>query len=115
MRRAKDRESDQVIVVLGYGEIGADGVHRITDVCRAGVKRAEALAAETKPRAIVFTGWSSTGGPSEAEQMAALWSGRCDVDLLLEPLAANTAENAARSLRIVSTVAGARGVCVVCS
>ncbi len=73
-----------VIVVLGYHEFAADGSHGISDICRAGVRRAEALAASVKPRAVVFTGWSSTGGASEAEQMAAAWSGRTDVELIRE-------------------------------
>ena len=33
-----------VIVVLGYHEFGDDGSHGISDICRAGVRRAEALA-----------------------------------------------------------------------
>ena len=104
-----------VIVVLGYDEIGADGSHRISAICRAGVRRAEALAARARPSAVVFTGWSSNGGPSEAEQMAAAWRGRGDVPLVLEPLAVNTAENAVRSLQIVSRIDEAAEVIVVCS
>ena len=46
---------------------------------------------------------------AEAEQMVAAWRGRRDVDLLLEPLAATTAENAARSLRVVSALSGSKG------
>ena len=40
-----------------------------------GRRRAEALAARAPPRAVIFTGWSSTGGPAEADQMAQEWQG----------------------------------------
>ena len=36
---------DRVIVVLGYHEIGDDGRHGISSICRAAVRRAEELAA----------------------------------------------------------------------
>jgi hypothetical protein len=67
--------SDRVIVVLGYRQIGHDGSHGISAICRAAVRRAESLAAEATPRAVIFTGWSSNGGPTEADQMAAEWWG----------------------------------------
>jgi uncharacterized SAM-binding protein YcdF (DUF218 family) len=105
----------RVIVVLGYHEIGADGRHGISSICRAAVRRAEALAAEAPPRAVIFTGWSSNGGPPEAEQMAEEWQGRRDVPLLREPQAVNTAENAVRSLELVRAIAGASEVVLVCS
>jgi uncharacterized SAM-binding protein YcdF (DUF218 family) len=107
--------SDRVIVVLGYHEIGDDGSHGISRICRAAVRRAEALAEEAAPRAVIFTGWSSTGGPPEAEQMAAEWGGRRDIALLCEPRAVNTAENAVRSLELVRTIEGASEVVLVCS
>ncbi len=104
-----------VIVVLGYHEFGADGTHGISDICRAGVRRAEALAARTRPRAVIFTGWSSTGGPSEAEQMADAWSGRPDVEVICESHATNTAENAVRTIEILRGMDGPLEVEVVCS
>jgi uncharacterized SAM-binding protein YcdF (DUF218 family) len=110
-----DGVSDRVIVVLGYHEIGGDGSHRISSICRAAVRRAEALAAEARPRAVIFTGWSSSGGPAEADQMAEEWKGRRDVALLREPRAINTAENAVRSLALVQTIDGASEVVLVCS
>jgi uncharacterized SAM-binding protein YcdF (DUF218 family) len=106
---------DRVIVVLGYHEIGEDGRHGISSICRAAVRRAEALAAETPPRAVIFTGWSSSGGPAEAEQMAEEWKGPRDVALLKEPNAVNTAENAVRSLELVRSLEGASEVVLVCS
>jgi hypothetical protein len=110
-----DRAPNRVIVVLGYDEISADGTHGISAICRAGVRRAEELAAVEDPLAVVFTGWSSNGGPSEAEQMRDAWQGRWDVPLLLEPLAVNTAENAVRSLLVIRRLAHVEEVVVVCS
>jgi DUF218 domain-containing protein len=116
----QDRQEDprtraRVIVVLGYHEVGADGSHGISDICRAGVGRAEALADQRTPRAVVFTGWSSTGGPSEAEQMANIWSGRSDVPLIRESHAVNTAENAVRTIEVLRGLDGPLDVIVVCS
>jgi uncharacterized SAM-binding protein YcdF (DUF218 family) len=115
--RSKRREEarDRVIVVLGYHQLGDDGRHGISSICRAAVRRAEQLAAEAPPRAVIFTGWSSTGGPAEADQMAEEWQGRRDVALLREPRAVNTAENAVRSLEIVRAIEGASEVVLVCS
>ena len=113
--RPGSQGQDRVIVVLGYREIGADGSHRISEICRAAVRRAEALAAEAKPRAVIFTGWSCTGGPTEADQMAAEWKGRRDVALIREPAATNTAENAVRSLALLKELEGGAEVITVCS
>src|SRR4051794_1915907 len=111
----RDGARERVIVVLGYHELGDDGRHGISSICRAAVRRAERLAAEAPPRAVIFTGWSSTGGPAEADQMAAEWQGRRDVALLREPRAVNTAENAVRSLAIVQAIEGASEGVLVCS
>ena len=110
-----DSRPGPVIVVLGYHEFGDDGSHGISEICRAGVRRAEALAADLHPRAVIFTGWSSTGGASEAEQMAAAWAGREDVELIRETTASNTAENAVRSLAMLPGLEGSAEVIVVCS
>ena len=64
---------------------------------------------------MIFTGWSSNGGPAEADQMAEEWNGRGDVALIREPRAVNTAENAVRSLELVRTIEGASEVVLVCS
>ncbi|MDX6592148.1 MAG: hypothetical protein QOJ13_1344 [Gaiellales bacterium] len=113
--RPNGRVSDCVIVVLGYHEIGDDGSHGISAICRAAVRRAESLAGETTPRAVIFTGWSSNGGPTEADQMAAEWKGRQDVALIREPRATNTAENAVRSLELLQRIEGGSEVIAVCS
>ena len=109
--------ADRVIVVLGYHEFGDDGRHGISSICRAAIRRAEELAADAKPapRAVIFTGWSSDGGPAEVDQMAEEWAGRRDVFLIREPRAVNTAENAVRSLELVRALEGASEVVLVCS
>jgi uncharacterized SAM-binding protein YcdF (DUF218 family) len=111
------RESapDRVIVVLGYHEMGDDGRHGISSICRAAVRRAEELAAREPPRAVIFTGWSSNGGAPEAEQMAEEWHGPPEVAVIREPHAVNTAENAVRSLELVRALDGASEVVLVCS
>jgi hypothetical protein len=108
---------ERVIVVLGYHEFGDDGRHGISSICRAAVRRAEELAggANVPPRAVIFTGWSSDGGPAEADLMAEEWTGRRDVSLIREPRAVNTAENAVRSLELVRAIEGASEVVLVCS
>ncbi len=108
-------QPDRVVVVLGYHEFGDDGRHGISAICRAAVRRAEAVAAEVRPRAVIFTGWSSNGGSPEADQMADEWRGRRDVPLIREPFAVNTAENAIRSLALLRTIEGAAEVVLVCS
>jgi uncharacterized SAM-binding protein YcdF (DUF218 family) len=115
VQRHPDSRPGPVIVVLGYHQFGEDGSHGITEICRAGVRRAEALAAEMRPRAVIFTGWSSNGGPSEADQMAAAWAGPDDVELICENSATNTAENAIRSLEVLRAIEGRPEVVIVCS
>jgi uncharacterized SAM-binding protein YcdF (DUF218 family) len=88
------------LVVPGNGVLGLDGVHRISGRCRRLVAEAERLAAELSPRAVVFTGWSPSGGVSEAEQMRDAWRGP-SVELVVEPTARTTAENASRTLPLL--------------
>jgi uncharacterized SAM-binding protein YcdF (DUF218 family) len=88
------------IVVPGHGWRDLDGVHRISRRCLRLVREAERLARSTGADVVVFSGWSSTGGVSEAEQMRDAWGGP-DVDLVVEPTARSTAENAARTLPLL--------------
>ena len=83
------------IVVPGNGAVGRDGVYRISKRCLRLVAAAERLAAELVPRAVIFT-----GARSEAEQMRDAWRGP-EVDLVLEPTARRTAENASRTLPLL--------------
>jgi uncharacterized SAM-binding protein YcdF (DUF218 family) len=64
------------------------------------VREAERAAAETPVEVVVFSGRSRRGGLSEAEQMRAAWRGP-DVELLVEPTASVTAENASRTLPLL--------------
>jgi uncharacterized SAM-binding protein YcdF (DUF218 family) len=83
------------IVVPGNGAVGRDGVYRISKRCLRLVSAAERLAAELAPRAVVFT-----GARGEAEQMRDAWRGP-DVELVVEPTARRTAENASRTLPLL--------------
>jgi uncharacterized SAM-binding protein YcdF (DUF218 family) len=88
------------LVVLGNGLLGRDGSYRISRACRRLVAEAERVARRVDAGAVVFSGWSPEGGPSEAEQMRAAWRGPA-VELLLEETASTTAENAARTLPLL--------------
>lgn len=102
-----------VIVVPGSGGVGRDGVYRIGRRCLALVREAERLAGEVAVEAVVFSGWSPVGGESEAEQMRAAWRGP-DVELVVEPTARVTAENAARTLPLLLELRATSAI-VVCT
>jgi len=87
------------IIVPGHGSWD-DNDYRISMRCRRLVGAAEALAERLTPRAVVFTGWSPLGAASEAEQMRDAWRGP-KVELIVEPTATVTAENAARTLPLL--------------
>jgi uncharacterized SAM-binding protein YcdF (DUF218 family) len=101
------------IVVPGNGSFDRDGVYRISTRCRRLVAEAERLAERLSPQAVVFSGWSPADGASEAEQMRDAWRGP-DIELLVEPTASITAENAARTLPLLLERAVHRAV-VVCA
>jgi uncharacterized SAM-binding protein YcdF (DUF218 family) len=105
--------SRTAIVVPGHRSLGSDGVHRISRRCERLVREAEALAGSSGADVVVFSGWSSTGGPSEAEQMRDAWRGP-SAELVVEPTARNTAQNAARTLPLLLERAVGRAV-VVCA
>jgi uncharacterized SAM-binding protein YcdF (DUF218 family) len=87
------------IVVPGNGEFD-NGAYLITARCRRVVAEAERLALLLSPRAVVFSGWAPDGSSSEAEQMVEAWRGPA-VELVVEPTATITAENAARTLPLL--------------
>jgi len=101
------------IVVPGHGSVGRDGVYRISRRCLRLVTEAERVARLVSPEVVVFTGWSPAGGRSEAEQMRAAWRGP-HVELVAEPTARITAENAARTLPLLLDRGIERAV-VVCT
>jgi len=88
------------LIVLGSSRRDRAGAYRISRGCRQLVARAARLAERLEPQVVVFSGWAPDGGPSEAEQMQELWHGP-EVELVLEPSASTTAENAARSLPLL--------------
>ena len=88
------------VVVPGHGWPDLAGVHRISERCLRLVREAEQLVSSAEAEVVVFSGWSPTGGPSEAEQMRDAWRGPA-VELVVEPTAASTAENAARTLPLL--------------
>src|SRR5437763_9328422 len=88
------------VVVPGHGWPDLAGVHRISRRCLLLVREAEQLVSSAEADVVVFSGWSPTGGPSEAEQMRNAWRGPA-VELVVEPTAASTAENAARTLPLL--------------
>jgi uncharacterized SAM-binding protein YcdF (DUF218 family) len=93
-------ERRTAIIVPGHGWLDLAGVHRISRRCLRLVREAEQLVSSTEADVVVFSGWSPTGGPSEAEQMRDAWRGP-PVELVVEPTAASTAENAARTLPLL--------------
>jgi uncharacterized SAM-binding protein YcdF (DUF218 family) len=97
------------LVVPGHSENG-----RLSPRCSRLLARAAELAEEREPAVVVFSGWSPIGTPSEAEQMLEAWPGRRDVELVAEPTARNTAENASRSLPLLLE-RGVREATVVCA
>jgi uncharacterized SAM-binding protein YcdF (DUF218 family) len=101
------------IVVPGHGWPDLGGVHRISRRCLRLVREAEQLVSTVEADVVVFSGWSPTRGPSEAEQMRDAWRGPA-VELVIEPTAASTAENAARTLPLLLE-RGVGAAVVVCA
>jgi uncharacterized SAM-binding protein YcdF (DUF218 family) len=101
------------IVVPGHGSLDVDGVHRISRRCLRLVYEAELLVSKNGADLVVFSGWSPAGERSEAEQMRDAWRGP-SVELVVEPTARNTAENAARTLPLLLERGVSRAV-VVCA
>jgi glucosamine-6-phosphate deaminase len=106
--------SGHVLVVLGHREPGISPEHRISAESRARLRRALDIARRRPVRAAVLTGYTSTGGLSEAEQMKATWDEHT-APALLEVAGRNTAENASRSLPLLLALGDARRVTVVSS
>lgn len=108
-----DRPVRTAIVVPGHGSFDRRGRYRISDRCAALVAEAERLARRAHADAVVFSGWGAGGGRSEAEQMRGLWRGE-EVELVVEPTARSTAENASRTLPLLRARGIERAI-VVCA
>jgi uncharacterized SAM-binding protein YcdF (DUF218 family) len=100
------------IVVLGNGG-RRRGSTSITPACLELVRETEHIVASQRVDVVVFTGGARGGGPSEAEQMRVAWEGPV-VELVVEPTASITAENAARTLPLLLQRGIERAV-VVCA
>lgn len=111
---AERRSADHVAIVLGHRWPGVSAEHRISHESLERLQRAERLVHGHPNRAVVLTGYTATGGLSEAEQMALSWRDAA-VPFLLEVAGRDTAENASRSLPIVLALGGVRRVSVVTS
>ena len=107
------RHSDRVVIVLGHRD-PSSREHRASQQSFARLRVAAREAASRPTRAAVITGFRSTGGLSEAEQMAAEWP-LAGAPLLLEVAGRDTIENATRSLPLVLALGGIRHVTVVTS
>jgi len=105
--------SDTAIVVLGHREPGVSAEHRISAESLDRLAVAARLARRHRPRAVILTGYTATGGRSEAEQMQSVWP-LPGIQTICENEARDTAENAARCLPIVEGL-GVRRVVLVSS
>jgi len=106
-------DSDHALVVLGHRAPGS-AEHVISEESEARATRAAIIARHHPVRAAVLTGWSRTGGLSEAEQMLTWWS-EPDTPALLEVAGRRTAENASCSLPLLVATGVIRRVTVVTS
>jgi hypothetical protein len=106
--------SDRILVVLGHREPSISPEHRISEESHARLRRAERECRQDPSRAVILTGYTRTGGLSEAEQMEEDWR-LPEVPVLLEDAGRDTAENASRSLPIIRAIGGIRRVTVVTS
>jgi hypothetical protein len=106
--------SPEIVIVLGHREPGISFEHRISAESLDRLHLAERLTRHHHPRAVLLTGYTTTGGLSEAEQMAAQWT-LPEVAKLLENAGRNTAGNAACSLPLILALGGVRHVTVVTS
>ena len=114
LTRRPEWSSDRVLVVLGHREPGISAEHRISSESRARLRHASRLARRFPIRAVILTGYTSTGGLSEAEQMKTAWDEH-QAPALLEEAGRDTAENASRSLPILLALGEARHVIVISS
>jgi glucosamine-6-phosphate deaminase len=106
--------SDRILIVLGHREPTISPEHRISPESRARLRRAARESVQDPPRAVILTGYTRSGGLSEAEQMEEEWSVP-DVPALLEDAGRNTAENASRSLPLIRAIGEIRKITVVTS
>jgi glucosamine-6-phosphate deaminase len=113
LRPERGWTSDDVMIVLGHRDPDSRA-HRASHQSFARLAVAARAVRSEPTRVVVLTGFTSTGGLSEAEQMAEEWHVP-DVPALLEVAGTDTAGNAVCSLPLVEAVGGVRRVTVVTS
>lgn len=113
IHRAAGSRSDRVVIVLGHRD-PASAKHRASKQSYGRLAVAARFAARKPVRAAVLTGYTSTGGLSEAEQMAEEWN-VAGVPALLDVAGRDTTDNAVRSLPLVLAIGGIKHVTVVTS
>lgn len=113
LREVHGWDSDRALVVLGHRD-PTSRRHRASHQSFARLAVAAQVARRRRVRAVVITGFTSTGGLSEAEQIAEEWSVAA-VPALLEVAGRDTIENASRSLPLVLALGGIWRVTVVTS
>jgi len=106
--------SDRALVVLGHREPDGGSEHLASEASFARLHHAAHIAHREPVRLAVMTGWTTTGGLSEAEQMLTAWN-EPDTPALLEVAGRNTAENASRTLPLLLATGVIRRVTVVTS
>lgn len=106
--------SDRALVVLGHraGDTGSE--HLVSEASFARLHHAAGIARRKPVRLVVLTGWTTTGGLSEAEQMLTAWN-EPGTPAILEVAGRNTAENASRTLPLILAAGAIRHVTVVTS
>ena len=106
--------SDRALIVLGHRDPGTGSEHLASEASFARLHHAAVVSRRSAARFAVLTGWTTTGGLSEAEQMLTAWN-EPDTPALAEVAGRNTAENASRTLPLLLAAGGIRRVTVVTS
>jgi glucosamine-6-phosphate deaminase len=92
--------SGRALVVLGHREPDGGSEHLASEASFARLHHAARIAHREPVRLAVMTGWTTTGGLSEAEQMLTAWN-EPDTPALLEVAGRNSAENASCTLPLL--------------
>lgn len=99
------------VLVLGYHR--DDGLPGLSALGVAAVRLAELVAARERADVVVCSGFARGDGPSEGELMRDAWAG-APIEVVAEPTARDTVENATRSLPLL-VERGVERVLVVCA
>jgi glucosamine-6-phosphate deaminase len=114
LAQGRGADSDRALVVLGHREPDSGSEHLASEASFARLHHAARIAHREPVRTVVMTGWTTTGGLSEAEQMLTAWN-EPGTPALLEVAGRNTAENASRTLPLLLASGVIRRATVVTS